>query len=96
MAKYETGVQLPSTAAVQKPGPDRYAVPSAVAAAVQHQLPGDAAVEASWQDGARLSVTVEPGSGEPEVQVHTAQAALQGIVGPGTVVPPFHQCSDGV
>jgi len=94
MAKYETGVQLPPVAAVQKPGPDRYAVPPAVAAAVQGKLPGDAAVEASWQDGAKLSVTVEPGAGEPQAQMHSAQAVLQEMVGTDTVVPPFHQVSD--
>lgn len=94
MAKYETGVQLPSVAAVQKPGPDRYAVPPAVAAAVRCNLPSDAAVEVSWQDGAKLSVTVEPGAGEPQAQVHSAQAILQEMVGPDSVVPPFHQVSD--
>ena len=91
MAKYETDVQLPSVAGVQKPGAERYAVPQKVAEQMQHKLADGSAVEASWQDGCKLSVTVERDGGQADQAMQAAQTALQDVVGPGSVVAPFHQ-----
>ena len=91
MAKYESDVQLPFIAGVQKPGAERYAVPQKVAEQVQGKLADGTAVEASWQDGCKLSVTVEHNGGQPDQTMQAAQAALQDVVGPGSVVSPFHR-----
>lgn len=91
MAKYETDVQLPSVAAIQKPGAERYAVPLKVAEQVQNKLADGSAVEASWEDGCKLSVTVERNGDQPEHHMQTAQAALIDVVGPESVVAPFHK-----
>ena len=93
MAKYETDVQLPSIAGVQKPGAERYAVPQRVAEQVQDKLTDGTAVEASWQDGCKLAVTVERDGDQAEQTMQAAQAALRDVVGPGSVVSPFHQVS---
>ena len=95
MAKFETDVQLPALAAVQKPGADRYAVPQKVAEQMQDKLPGGTAVEASWEDGCKLLVTVERDGGQPDQTMLAAQAALQSVVGPESVVSPFHRVPEG-
>ena len=91
MAKYETDVHLPSVAAVQKPGADRYAVPQKVADGVMDKLGDGSTVEADWDDGCRLSVTVESNCGDPAYTMQAAQKALQEVVGPGAQVSPFHK-----
>lgn len=90
MAKYETDVQLPAVPGVQKPGAERYAVPGWVAGQVQDKLHDGTAVEASWQDGCTLSVTVESADAEPERKLEAAYSALKEVVGPASVIPPFH------
>lgn len=91
MAKYETDVQLPAIAAIQKPGAERYAVPQRVAEQLQDKLADGSAVEASWEDGCKLSVTVERDGDQPEQHMQAAQAALEDVVGPESVVTPFHK-----
>ncbi len=90
MSKYETDVQLPPVAGVQKPGVDRYAVPQKVADGVMDRLADGSAVEAGWDDGCKLSVTVEPKGDNPAVTMKAAQTALQEEVGPDAKVAPFH------
>lgn len=91
IAKYETDVQLPAVASVQKPGADRYAVPQKVADGVMDKLADGSVVEAGWDDGCKLSVTVEPNGGSSAQIMQAAQKALQEVVGPGAVISPFHQ-----
>ena len=95
MPKYETNVQLPPVPAVQKPGPERYALPSRVAGQVQDKLRDGTDVEASWHDGAILSVTIVPHAEPADQHAQVALRALQDVVGPDAVVPPFHKVEDG-
>ncbi len=95
MPKYETDVHLPPVPAVQKPGPERYALPSRVAEEVQDKLHDGTGVEASWHDGATMSVTVVPNTEPADQHVQAALIALQDVVGPDAVVPPFHKIEDG-
>ena len=90
MAKYETDVHLPSVAGVQKPGAERYAVPHKVAEQMKERLADGSDVEASWEDGCKLSVIVEQNGGNPDQAMQKAQQALQDVVGPGIMVSPFH------
>ena len=94
MAKYETDVHLPSVPGVQKPGADRYAVPGKVAEQVKGKLPEGTAVDASWVDGEKLSVTIEHGNGQADQGAHAARAALQDVIGPNAVVPAFRPVAE--
>ncbi len=90
MSKYETDVQLPPVASIQKPGAERYATPRKVAAGVMNKLADGSVVEADWDDGCKLSVTVELKGANPACTVEAAQMALQEEVGPEAKVSPFH------
>ena len=90
MAKYETDVQLPPVAGVQKPGVERYAVPHKIAEQMRTRLADGSDVEASWEDGCKLSVTVEQNGNNPDQTLQAAQQALQDVVGPSVFVSPFH------
>ena len=78
MAKYETDVHLPSVAGVQKPGVERYAVPHKISEQMKERLADGSDVQASWEDGCRLSVTVEQNgdSSNQNMQVAQQQACL--------------------
>lgn len=90
MAKYETDVHLPSVAGVQKPGVERYAIPHKIAEQMKEKLADGSDVEASWEDGCKLSVTVEQDDGNPNQTMQAVQQALQDVVGPAALVSPFH------
>jgi hypothetical protein len=90
MAKYETDVHLPSVAGVQKPGPERYAVPHNIAEQMKEKLADGSDVEASWVDGSKLSVIVESSDGTTDPDLQTAHRALQDVVGLSAIVEPFH------
>jgi hypothetical protein len=95
MSKYEADVQFPAVAGVQKPGADRYAVPQKVADGLMDKLADGSAVEADWDDGCKLSVTVEPKDVDSAHTMEAAQAALQEEVGPDAKVSPFHPSAEG-
>lgn len=89
MAKYRTDIHAPLSAPVRKPGVDRYAVPRRIAERTQGKLPTGLAIEASWVNGRRLAVVLQAEADLTIAQVQAAQAALQGVVGSDTPVPPF-------
>ncbi|MGI4939163.1 MAG: hypothetical protein ACRYHQ_01095 [Janthinobacterium lividum] len=90
MAKYETDVHLPPVAGVQKPGVERYAIPHKIAEQMKEKLADDSNVEASWEDGCKLSVIVEQNGDHPNQTMQVVQQALQDVVGPAAMVSPFH------
>ncbi len=90
MAKYETDVHLPSVAGVQKPGVERYAIPHKIAEQMREKLADGSDVEASWEDGCKLSVIIEQNGNDSNQTMQAAQQALQDVVGPNASVAPFH------
>ena len=88
MAKYRTDIHAPLWAPVGRPGVDRYAAPRRIVERTQGRLPTGSAIEASWVDGRRLAVVVRAEADLTVEQMRAAQAALQDVVGPDTLVPP--------